>query len=1023
MNATFAGLTSTLNAGSGALIFLDGGEISIDGGISNNVFTNNGEHGLAIVNNNGGILTTPFVSDNDFSENEEAGLFVGGSGPGNGLGTTGLTDLGSVTRNSFDRITGFTLNPLSTPNANAGILFDASDQRIIMTLTQNSFEGRLPSGNDPGAGFGIGGTVTGTTGVPTPGGLTLGVGTVVPEDINTFLNNGDAHIGLVLSGNTANVLDVQNGVFNDAFDVAGTPQFLGEGIHIVLEDIATLTGQVTESTFLNNANDGLLIDMAGNNDLGNGPLFGAASLNNFEITSNLFQGNGGDGVEINRTERGQFNDLLIDGNLVIGNTLNGVVISSQGANQLNLPNMRADTVLITNNEITANGLDGIEFVIGADADLAARLDNNEITNNALNGIEVRERTQSPKDSRTITGIWTNNVITGNGDDGIDISGRMGNELTELTEAGVYTIAPLPPGTTFPSLGLVRRWGLLIGDETVNPIGVLDFDGNTISQNGADGIDITAAGVVTIGNNVIRFNGTLDGNGRPVHAGINIDGSELGPGQQLSTSSESVLPDDDFDPSIAAYRELFVLSNWINQNTGDGIELLSEPTTEFINSPISIGAIETALTVVNNEITSNVGRGIDVLQRMGDADALDRDNEDPDGVVSPFDLLGGVAVDVTIIGNHIKNNEEEGIYVVQTVDNLQNQVDPSEQSSLASANGQSLSAQGDQGDMNDDPQMRLDIHDNTIIFNGDGIVDFPATGLVIRVGTSFGPGNFNAGAVPFVFRLANVFATSGFNLEDLNNDGLLDNDLDGDGFLDAAVVTGAGVSTSITGNVFDGNFGDDVLFQGFTDTIAPPTAGGAWSDTMFNVMGYRNDPLSRLDVIFSLNRFNSVEANNREIGIGTTPGNAGGLVEPGAFYDDTDGVFKSRSNMIMTTPGPYANTGRLRNAHRFASRWLSGPFILPPDPLISFDMGAFAYPGEGNSTFRVVGQGNFFTDGALEGAITLDQIFIFDQPFLAGDPDLVDAFGEHEGVFPFFAAHSEGQPWGWDVLEPGTPPTP
>ena len=304
-----------------------------------------------------------------------------------------------------------------------------------------------------------------------------------------------------------------------------------------------------------------------------------------------------------------------------------------------------------------------------------------------------------------------------------------------------------------------------------------------------------------------------------------------------------------------------------------------------------------------------------------------------------------------------------------------------------------------------------------------IVDFPATGLVIRVGTSGSNGTLiTAGAVPFVFRLANFFATSGFNLEDLNNDGLLDNDLDGDGFLDAAVVTGAGISTSITGNVFDGNFGDDILFQGFTDTQAPATTNGVWDNMMFQVMNWQADPLARLDVIFSLNQFNSIEANNRDVTIGTSPGNAGAPGE-GAFYNNAEAAFKSRLNNIMggAGPGPYASATRLRNAHRFASRWLSGPFVLPPLVPPSADFFAFAFPGEGNSTFRVVGQGNFFTDGALTGAITLDQIFIFDRPFLAGDPELVDAFGEALGVF---ALNYVGeQPWGWDILEPGTPATP
>ena len=74
----------------------------------------------------------------------------------------------------------------------------------------------------------------------------------------------------------------------------------------------------------------------------------------------------------------------------------------------------------------------------------------------------------------------------------------------------------------------------------------------------------------------------------------------------------------------------------------------------------------------------------------------------------------------------------------------------------------------------------------------------------------------------------------------------------------------------------------------------------------------------------------------------------------------------------------------------------------------------AYPGMGNSALRVRGTGNVFTDGHLLGPVTLDQIFIFDDPALGGDPDLIDTFGEANGVFA--NNYTGEEPWGWDVLE-------
>src|SRR5690606_22353226 len=118
--------------------------------------------------------------------------------------------------------------------------------------------------------------------------------------------------------------------------------------------------------------------------------------------------------------------------------------------------------------------------------------------------------------------------------------------------------------------------------------------------------------------------------------------------------------------------------------------------------------------------------------------------------------------------------------------------------------------------------------------------------------------------------------------------------------------------------------------------------GTWNEMEFTPMNFQADPLARLDVIFSTNVLESMEANNEKNDVGTSPGNAG-TAQAGAYYNDADGVFKSRLNNIMTVPGPFSpvEVTRIRNATRFASRYLSGPFILQPDRVISPDNGIFA----------------------------------------------------------------------------------
>lgn len=382
-------------------------------------------------------------------------------------------------------------------------------------------------------------------------------------------------------------------------------------------------------------------------------------------------------------------------------------------------------------------------------------------------------------------------------------------------------------------------------------------------------------------------------------------------------------------------------------------------------------------------------------------------------------------------------------MVQTVDDGQNQISPSNNvfgiDGMSISNGESLRAQGIGGDI---VRLRLDIHDNQIIANGRDVLDLPGTGLVIRVGTSGGGGVFGGYVAPIddpntgtAARPANYFATSGSNAEDLDGDGVLDNDLDGDGYLDAAPVIGSGISASVTGNLFDGNFGHDLLFHSFTATFNPVDTEGTWTPPTFDDMGmltdpgeftvdtFQPDPLARFDLILSNNFFNSIEPNNNDQTIGTSPGNAG-EADAGAYYNNDEPEFKSRE-IDTDNPGggPFTLTARLRNATRFASRYITNGGLPPfPGETPANENGIFKYPGLGNSTFRVRGMGNAYTDQGL-GAVGLDQIFIFDEPELVGDPDLIDAAFEANGVFPSAGDLNLSLPWGWDDLEPGTPALP
>ncbi len=920
------------SGGDGIQFNVNTGAINLTG-ITNNTLTNNRGNGLSVLNTAGGAFATPFVTDNNFNDNDAASMFIGGNG---GL-VDGNIDLGSVTRNTFNR----------TVRGTAGILFDTDDVLTNLTLTRNEF-----IGGNANTTFGVGGVVR-------DGGLTMIVGTVNPLDANTFTNNRDAHIGLILEGDSVNTIEIDNATFTGAIDIPGTPNFTGDGVAILLGDTAVLTGHIRNSQMLNNAGDGARIGVTGNNDAGNGGTV-AAQVNNFEITDNLFQGNGDDGLEILRTERGQFNNLLIENNIFDSNLDDGLFVNVSGVSQANQANGLPDTMDILSNNFTDNGGDGIEFRTEADADLLANLDLNLIDGNTRNGIYLSERVNDARDSRSITGIWSRNTITNNGFSGIQLQGHMGNANND------------------PLAGR----GLVIGDVALNPVGTQSSFGNLISLNALDGIQITGGGVVNIGNNVITFNGSTDA-GVFNNAGINVQGPESENG---APALNGQFPDalDDVNQVGIAYLEVRALSNLISQNVGDGVRFINESGADDFDSRTTTGGpqagISTSLTLLNNEITQNQFRGINVLNRPGDTDGTDLDNTDPNRTLQLVGV-GGLIGDLTIIGNHVKGNLQEGIYVVNT--------NATDQSVLATSN-QLLS---ENGGVFPATFLRADIHNNEVIGNGSQVTDFPATGLVVRVGTTdggFGP-FFDGG-----------FATTGFNLEDIDGDGILNVDLDGNGVLSAAGNSFGGISMSVTGNTFDGNFGDDVLFHSFRSTTDPAT-GTDWSTTVFDPTGYQSDPLSRMDLIYSNNIFSSMEANNLDRTIGDG-------VEPGAYYNNATGNFQSRTIRNDASTGPFGSASRKRNAQRLASRYLTGDFPLDPFPAVPPFSINFLYPGMGDSTFRVRGSGNTYTDQGL-GAVLISDVFILDDPTLSGDPSIVDATFEANGVFMTTGLFGE-LPWGW-----------
>jgi hypothetical protein len=684
---------------------------------------------------------------NDFSNNTEAGMFIGGSAMG---GTnTAVNTLGSIDMNNFNRDT------LGT----AGILFGSSDVRTTASITRNTFIGRAPAGADLGAGFGVGGTVGGTTTVGGNGGVTLAFGSLAAIDnslANTFMNNGDAHIGLELQGNTTNQVDIDQQIFDTTNDTTLNANFNGEGVGFLMSDTATFTGTIQRNVFQNSAASGLRIDATGNN------LGDFAIVNNVTIGGttaafgNLFTANGGNGMEMTRTADGVITNTLIRFNMMTGNTLDGIALTSSSAS-------KTDTYTINDNTITGNMQNGVELRVEADAGLSANMTRNTITGNTSNGILTTELQNSFADERFVTGAWTVNNISNNGANGIDLQAASN--------------------------------GLVIGDAADPALG------NLIQNNTQDGVNITGSGSVTVARNMIAEN--------TVH-GIDLDL-------------------EDFSEDHA--NVITISNNDITMNQGDGIEY-SNVSSSF--NPTDVFTVN----ITGNVIDFNNGRGFDVLARPGNGGSYSE-------------------TAITFNNNIVNRNDLEGIYVVYTADDAQNQTDPA------------TDPLANMGSTLRDVYLRFSMDSNIVVDNGINS-GFSSTGLVVRVGTTRS--------------FSSTTTSGGFASDGLGN------------FLNSGVIMTA------TNNSLTGNLGDDVYFESFASTVDPTTTAGTWGNTInpTAITAFRTDPLARLDLDWDGNTILSSDTTNI-----------------GAFYDNAD-TFKSRLNNVAS-PGPFTSTSRRRNAQRLAVR--------------------------------------------------------------------------------------------------------
>lgn len=888
---------------------------------SSNTLNDAGGNGILLAALNGGTIDIPATEDINGNGTLDLGEDVNGNGfldlgmrnnllnnpVGNGLfvtGTNGTFNLGTISGLSVNRVL----------TGNGGIVIDVTDSVTTGAFIGNSLLGN-PTNNPTG---GVGFSLTATNGT-----FDVSIGGPNATDRNTIQSNRGAGISIVAQNTAVGTFRIENNLITGTQDdnLVATP-FSGQGIFIGSRSSGTLTPAIatlSNSSIVNN-----IVGDATNTTLGNagGGLLvqvgERTTLDGLNIDSNTFSSNGPtgaftftdanviNGITFLRTDDAVIDNVTISNNNIQNNTADGIYLHALGGflDQLDFT--------VRGNLISDNTFNGINLRTEADAPMNTTIANNLIENNGTNGIQVTSFEISAADQEIQTGVWTGNTIRGNLRHGIQIDAITGNGAAQPLIIGQNGI---DPGTGL-SLGNLITGNLLDGIE-INAPGDMEINNNMISQNGRN-----AAGVASTEADGI--------------AGIDINNTGRNTGE----------------------LRLLMTNNTIQNNTGDGLEVLS-------TAPV-FGFIATTITATGNTFDSNTGRGIDLLNsgsgymnfRLGDG------------------TLAG--------GNVVSNNGLEGIYVVNTPaeTQLQNNIlDPFV-----------LSSGSNPLDIN--ANMILDVRGNRVTGNNNlastltanPLTNTPGAGLVLWVGSELASRSFTGAD-----STGDIFG--GLGIGDQSGNGVGSNSGDN-------MFFGNGrVNARIADNMFQGNLGDDVFIQGYTATPPLPGTTGTWDANTFTVNpGFRQDPLARLNLAFTGNTGNSLNVTN-----------------VGAFYNNAEAVFKSREAAGQggqTPGGPFPINGgdtRRRNAQRIAFRGDTlqnalAPFTGPDvNPLTG--IGIFEYAGMGVSTFRIE------NDFDVSGFNSLNLGFITDSN--TGDP-VFDANGVFRPGFVFGE-----QPYGWGEVAPGT----
>lgn len=597
--------------------------------------------------------------------------------------------------------------------------------------------------------------------------------------------------------------------------------------------------------YINNGVTGVTIkDLTIQNFTGNGPngnagVYAIGGNNNLTVKNTIIKDNvGGSGIYAN----GPINTVLFDGNTISGHTN-----VSGAARGIVIWNGIKENITITNNEVFNNNCCGIELQEGSGTNV--NVSDNNIHDNGDNGIGLIGLT-GPGENTV-----TNNIVTNNGRFGIEIKNPNGSGAS--TGAGKIVISnnnitrTNPIGSEVRDIAgiAVHRRAVLSGNVDV-PYGTV-VSGNTVSgytqPSNSDGFGIVMEGINhTVSGNTVSGNDvgiqrqaghsgypgdgdqsnladTYFGRGNsPVTCGINLTGNIL--------SSNTI---DTRDVGNSAGQGIVV-----NTTTGKSFCSIQTAvndvaTVDGHTLTLSSGTYNEQVLINKSLIILGVGTTKPIIDFTG-TPALASGKLTAFEITVPNVTIDNLEfkIDVSKIGSAIIAS----VALPGSVSNLKiqnNDIDPYRSSASTVAFGSRNAVNINYGSfrINTSNPTGILAQNNTISYD-NGVDTTPGTtddaGFRSGFAMDEGTGDFTGNTIQTISQDIEVRFTNS-----TNNINITNNNINGGG-LNYAAPNVTGGTLNITGNTFDGTFGNTYSSSiRIRDNIAPNTINTVIENNTFN----------------------------------------------------------------------------------------------------------------------------------------------------------------------------------------------